>query len=83
MTGLMGMDFQTLFNTALGVVFMLSGWFCRALWDSVNHLRSEIQEMERRLPETYLRRDDYNVDIAEIKQLLLRISDRMDNKADK
>jgi hypothetical protein len=77
------MDFQTLFNIAMGVVFTLSGWLCRALWDSVCKLRKDIQNIERHLPETYLRRDDYNVDIAEIKQLLLRISDRMDRKADK
>jgi hypothetical protein len=38
---------------------------------------------ERYMPDTYVRRDDYKDDIAEIKKMLSAIFDKLDQKVDK
>ena len=77
------MDFQTLFNGALGLAFIFIGWFLRAVWDAVSTLQKDLKELEGKMPSIYVRRDDYHIDIREIKEMLLRISDKIDSKADK
>lgn len=77
------MDFQTLFNGALGLAFIFIGWFLRAVWDAVSTLQKDLKDLESKMPSTYVRRDDYHMDIREIKEMLLRIADKLDHKADK
>ena len=77
------MDMQTLFNATVGAVLMLSGWILRTIWDAVNDLKKDVQEIERNLPETYVRRDDYKDDMKEVKEILHAIFDKLDGKADK
>ena len=74
---------QTLFNAVFGAVLMLSGWILRTIWDAVNDLKKDLQDLERNLPDTYVRRDDYRDDMNEIKEILHKIFDRLENKADK
>lgn len=77
------MEMQTLFNAVFGAVLMLSGWILRTIWDAVNDLKKDLQDLERNLPDTYVRRDDYRDDMNEIKEILHKIFDRLENKADK
>lgn len=77
------MESQDLINVAFGAVLMLSGWVLRTIWDAVNNLKQDLKELERGLPETYVRRDDYRDDMVEVKDILHKIFDRLDNKADK
>jgi hypothetical protein len=45
-----------------------------------------LQRMEDKLnelPHTYVAKDDYRSDIAEVKSILKQIFDKMDGKADK
>lgn len=77
------MEFQTLLNALFGAVLMLSGWVLRTVWDAVNGLKRDIQDLERHLPDTYVRRDDYKDDMAEVKEILHKIFDRLENKVDK
>lgn len=74
---------QSLFNFAFGAVLMLSGWVLRTIWDAVNNLKKDLQELERNLPDTYVRRDDYRDDMKEVKDILHAIFNKLDNKADK
>jgi hypothetical protein len=39
--------------------------------------------MERRSTETYVRRDDYRVDMDELRDMFTRIMDKLDQKVDK
>lgn len=77
------MEAQAIINFAFGAVLMLSGWILRTVWDAVNNLKRDLQDLERNLPDTYVRRDDYKDDMAEVKEILHKIFDRLDNKADK
>ena len=77
------MELQVLFNAAIGAVLLLSGWILRTIWDAVSTLKADLAEIERQLPSNYVRRDDYKDDIAEIKEFLREIFNKLDNKADK
>jgi cell fate (sporulation/competence/biofilm development) regulator YmcA (YheA/YmcA/DUF963 family) len=49
-------------------------------------MTAKIQKMEDKLnelPHNYVIKDDYRSDIAEIKQILKQIFDKLDGKADK
>lgn len=81
------MDYQTLFNIAVGSVVAAIGWFARALWDAVASLREDLHSLERELPKTYLAKDEFKEGIREIKDILnemfRKIDDLKDKKADK
>ena len=77
------MEFQTLFNSLLGLVSIFVGWYLRAVWDAVSNLQKDVKAIERYASSTYVRRDDYQLDIAEIKSMLIRIDDKLDDKVDK
>ena len=53
------MDYQSLFNTGVGVSCAVTGWFARELWTSVKLLQSDLTRLSVELPKTYVTRDDY------------------------
>jgi len=73
------MDFQLLFNIASSIVGTIAGWLFKVLWDAIRDLKDDVKEIER----GYVMKDDYRIDIAEIKGTLARILDKIDMKADK
>jgi hypothetical protein len=77
------MDSQNLINAALAVASSATGWFARELWSAVKELKSDLARLREELPKSYVARDDYKGDIKEIKDMLTRLFDRLDNKADK
>lgn len=77
------MDTQPLINAALGVILAGIGWFARQIWEAVKELREDLHRIEVDLPSTYVKRVDYAQDLAEIKALLQKIFDRLEQKVDK
>jgi hypothetical protein len=77
------MDSQSLINTGLGAVCTVTGWFARELWTAVKELKADLAKLREDLPRTYVARDDYRADMREIKDMLGKIFDRLDGKADK
>jgi uncharacterized coiled-coil DUF342 family protein len=77
------MDSQNLINAALAVASSVTGWFARELWSAVKELKSDLARLREELPKSYVARDDYRDDIKEIKDMLTRLFDRLDHKADK
>tara|TARA_B110000495_G_C22497075_1_gene305470 strand:+ start:325 stop:558 length:234 start_codon:yes stop_codon:yes gene_type:complete len=77
------MEFQSLFNAGFGLLSVFIGWYLRVVWSAITSLQSDVKEIERYVPTTFVRRDDYQLDIAEIKAMLIRIVDKLDNKVDK
>ena len=73
------MDFQVLFNIAATIIGTISGLLFKVLWDAIHDLKEDVKEIER----GYVMKDDYRIDIAEIKGMLARIFDKLDLKADK
>jgi hypothetical protein len=72
-------DGQILFNIAVGVAGMFGGWILNNISRSIERLDKDV----RALPLTYVTRADYRADIDEIKSMLMRINDKLDDKADK
>jgi hypothetical protein len=77
------MNSQDLINLALGVSASVLGWFAREMWAAVKELKSDLAKLREELPRTYVVRDDYKDDIREIKEMLTKLFDRIDGKADK
>ena len=77
------MESQHVFNIALGLGFSVLGWFARELWSAVKELKSDLSKLREDLPKTYVARDDYRDDMNEIKSMLGKIFDKLDNKQDK
>jgi hypothetical protein len=72
------MDQQTI-NLILGACMAVAGWFARELWTAVQDLKNDLSK----LPTIYVVRQDYKDDMREVKEMLSKIFDRLDNKADK
>lgn len=72
------MDQQTI-NIIIGTCLTVAGWFARELWTAVQELKNDLSK----LPLTYVTRQDYKDDMREIKEMLNKIFDRLENKADK
>ena len=77
------MEPQNLIDTILGVGLTVLGWFARELWAAVKELKSDLSKLREDLPKTYIARDDYRQDMSEIKSMLGKIFDKLDNKQDK
>jgi len=61
------MDDQTLFNWAVGVAGFLGGWWLKVMWDAMKDMQRDLREIERELPEHYVRKDDFREIVREIK----------------
>jgi len=77
------MNSQDLINLAFGAAASVLGWFAREMWAAVKELKADLAKLREELPRTYVVRDDYKDDIREIKEMLTKLFDRLDNKADK
>jgi predicted RNA-binding protein with EMAP domain len=73
------MDYQTLFNIAVAVAGFLGGWTLNRIYQAIDRLDSDVRQM----PHNYVNRDDYRNDVNEIKNMLSKIFDKLDGKADK
>lgn len=77
------MDIQTIINIVLGSVMSALGWFARELWDAVKELKGDLSKLREDLPKTYVAKEDWRPEIQDIKNILGKIFDRLDGKADK
>lgn len=73
------MDTQTIINVAISLAGFFGGWVVNSLSKSIIRIEDRISEM----PLLYVTKDDYKRDIDEIKAMLTRIFDRLDDKVDK
>jgi len=73
------MDIQTLFNVAITLAGALGGWILNSIWQAIRTLDKDVRQM----PVMYVTKSDYKSDISEIKMMLGRISDKLDDKVDK
>tara|TARA_R110002126_G_scaffold199980_4_gene347664 strand:- start:3845 stop:4078 length:234 start_codon:yes stop_codon:yes gene_type:complete len=77
------MENQQFINLFLGVGLTVMGWFARELWAAVKELKVDLAKLRENLPKDYISKDDYKEDIREIKSMLAKIFEKLENKADK
>jgi cell fate (sporulation/competence/biofilm development) regulator YmcA (YheA/YmcA/DUF963 family) len=73
------MDYQVLFNLAVAAAGFFGGWVLNNIYRSIERLDTDV----RALPLNYVTRDDYRADMRDVKDMLGKIFDRLDNKVDK
>ncbi len=77
------MNNQDLINALLGGGFTVLGWFARELWSAVKELKADLAKLREDLPKEYVARDDYREDIRDIKAMLAKIFEKLEQKADR
>ena len=77
------MEWQTMINLIGGAVLAMIGWFARQIWDSVQDLKNDIHQIEVDLPTYYVKRVDIDSRFDKLENILERIFDRLEQKADK
>ena len=77
------MEYQSLLNAGLVLVSSVTGWFARELWAAVKELKADLAKLREDLPKEYVAKNDYKDDIRELKDMISKIFDKLDNKTDK
>ena len=73
------MEMQVLFNIVVGVAAFFGEWSLNQITRSIERLDKDVRNM----PLTYVTQSHYQRDIDEIKDMLGKIFDRLETKADK
>jgi hypothetical protein len=74
---------QNLINLLIAVVGTVGGFVLKVIWDAILELQMDMKEIEKELHTEYVSKGDFHVALDEIKQIVQRIFDKLDNKADK
>ncbi len=77
------MEWQTIINLIGGAALAGIGWFARQIWDSVSELRRDVHQIEVDLPSNYVKKVDIEARFDRLENILERIFDRLETKADK
>lgn len=83
LNGLGAMDLQYIVDGVIALVGALFGWLFKIVWDAIRELKEDMKETNRMIHENYVRKDDYRIDMAEIKGMFNRIMDKLEQKVDK
>jgi flagellar motor component MotA len=70
---------QQIFNVIIVIAGFLAAFVVNKITKDITRMEDDIKE----LPHTYVAKDDYRTDIAEIKIMLAKIFDKLDKKVDK
>ena len=57
------MDYQVLFNLAVGAVSVTGGWVLSRVYHSLDRLDEDV----RKIPLNYVQKDDFNIAMREVK----------------
>ena len=88
------MEGQTLINIGFACAGVFGGWWMKIIWDSIQSLRSDVQNLDTKMHEDFVRRDDFKDAVnslredmkegfKETKEMIGLLFKRMDGKADK
>lgn len=77
------MDWQMIINIGGACLLGIVGWWCREIWDSIKAMKHDIKQIEVSLPTNYVSKIEINTRLDKIDNVLERIFDRLDEKADK
>jgi hypothetical protein len=77
------MDTQTAINLIGGAIIGVIGWFARRLYEATENLRRDIHEIEKDLPISYVRKEDFDKRMDRIEHMLEKIVEKLEGKADR
>ena len=85
---------QALFNWLVGILGTAGGWWLKTIWDEIKELKHQDKELADRVAAidvlvagSYVKRDAFEVRIADLAAAIFkkldRIEDKLDGKVDK
>lgn len=74
---------QSVINYILGSGLAVIGWFARTLWDATQKLKEDLKDVEVDMASNYVRKIELDNRLDKIENMLSRIWDSLDKKADK
>ena len=77
------MDTQTAINLIGGAIIGVIGWFARRLYEATENLRRDIHEIEKDLPISYVRKEDFDKRMDRIEHMLEKIFEKLEGKVDR
>lgn len=84
------MDWQTAINFGGSALIAAIGWFARQLWSAVDGLKKDVADLGLHVSENYVKKsevenfkDDLNKRFDRLEQLMDKVYDKLDNKADR
>lgn len=77
------MDWQYAFNLAAGIVGATFGWLLKTLWGAVEHLRRDLNDLERGINSDFTRKEDFTSAMLRVESKLDRIFEILSEKADR
>jgi phage shock protein A len=77
------MEYQQLVNLIVGATLSVLGWFARQLWQAVQDLKSDMKAVEVALPTHYVRKEELETRLDKLENLMNRIYEKLDTKADR
>jgi hypothetical protein len=58
---------QSIVNWLFAGLGATLGWVLKVVWDAIKELKADMKQIERDLPEVYVRKDDFKVAMTDIK----------------
>lgn len=77
------MDMQTIINVGGTALLASLGYFFKENTDKVNRLESRVHDLEMRIAQEYVRKDELTNHLTRIENMLGKIFDKLDSKVDK
>lgn len=59
---------QSVFNWLVGICGALGGWLMKVIWDAIRDLKSDLKQVDQRMHEDFVRRDDFKDAVKDIKE---------------
>ncbi len=76
-------QFHTLLDIIVGVALPILSLVIKSLWGAIKELENDMKKLNADLNDKFTRKDDFRKEIAELKDMLERLFDKLDGKADK
>ena len=70
---------QMIFNWAVAAAGAAGGWVLKVIWDAIVELKKDLKQMDTKMHEDFVRRDDFKDAVSEIKQDMKEGFNKMDS----
>jgi hypothetical protein len=70
---------QMIFNWAVAAAGAAGGWILKVIWDAIVELKKDLRQMDVKMHEDFVRRDDFKEAVGEIKQDMKDGFNKIDN----
>jgi hypothetical protein len=74
------METQSLLNLLFSSAGLILGWFLRELWAAVKELKADLAKLREELPKEYVTKNDYREDVKELKDMISKLFDILENR---